>query len=559
MPTPIPASRGLNHGIGLALSGGGFRAAGFHLGTLAYLHRAGLLDQVEALSTVSGGTFAGAAYVLALIEKKPFEAFFSSFYGFLTHEVVLRKGLAGLSEEHPDVPSGRKALIISMADVYTRTLCSRPDGTPYVFGDVLDAGLPIKEIAFNATEFQTGKAFRFQTSQTRGFIGNSSIRLSRLEAAGIRLGDIVAASSCFPGGFEPIAFPFDFAWPGGKLPASLKTQFERGGAPRPIALMDGGVYDNQGFDSLLLAERRDRNNLDPGETPETDALGLLVISDVDKAHETLYDFPSVDIGSPITLNTVNRISQAMLLVATVYGALLGYRFFDRAASLDVLEALLLGLPFVLVAAMAIIIFWVRRQARAAIRRVPHADRALWSDIKGLTLTQVVEMGVARMASLFALSSRVFMKRIRQMGYDLLYESPEYAGRQLSTLIYDLTPENPQYRYLRTGFLDPTPTLRRVIGVAAGLPTGLWFEAEYELPCLVATGQATLCYNLMKYIAANYELAGAKVENEDAPRMPMTPDIQALWDRLEADWRALNDDPYALLTPLAGAMPVRPPR
>ena len=52
--------------VGLALSGGGFRAAFFHLGVLAQLARRGLLREVEVLSTVSGGSIIGAYYNLHL-------------------------------------------------------------------------------------------------------------------------------------------------------------------------------------------------------------------------------------------------------------------------------------------------------------------------------------------------------------------------------------------------------------------------------------------------------------------------------------------------------------
>jgi predicted acylesterase/phospholipase RssA len=50
----------LNGKVGLALSGGGFRAAFFHVGVLARL------ADVEALSCVSGGSILGALYYLEL-------------------------------------------------------------------------------------------------------------------------------------------------------------------------------------------------------------------------------------------------------------------------------------------------------------------------------------------------------------------------------------------------------------------------------------------------------------------------------------------------------------
>jgi predicted acylesterase/phospholipase RssA len=50
--------------IGLALSGGGFRAALYHIGVLARLAEMDVLRKVEALSCVSGGSIIGAHYYL---------------------------------------------------------------------------------------------------------------------------------------------------------------------------------------------------------------------------------------------------------------------------------------------------------------------------------------------------------------------------------------------------------------------------------------------------------------------------------------------------------------
>src|SRR3569833_1418467 len=58
--------------FGLALSGGGYRAAGFHLGTLRKLHELGLLEKVAVLSTISGGSITGAALCLS---SKPYPTF----------------------------------------------------------------------------------------------------------------------------------------------------------------------------------------------------------------------------------------------------------------------------------------------------------------------------------------------------------------------------------------------------------------------------------------------------------------------------------------------------
>ncbi|HSD18439.1 MAG TPA: patatin-like phospholipase family protein [Anaeromyxobacter sp.] len=59
--------------LGLALSGGGFRASLFHLGVLSRLAELDLLRQVEIVSTVSGGSILGGLYCLEvknLLEAK---------------------------------------------------------------------------------------------------------------------------------------------------------------------------------------------------------------------------------------------------------------------------------------------------------------------------------------------------------------------------------------------------------------------------------------------------------------------------------------------------------
>ncbi len=50
--------------IGLALSGGGFRASLFHLGLFRFLRAAGILSQVTHITSVSGGSIFAAHLVL---------------------------------------------------------------------------------------------------------------------------------------------------------------------------------------------------------------------------------------------------------------------------------------------------------------------------------------------------------------------------------------------------------------------------------------------------------------------------------------------------------------
>ena len=52
--------------IGLALSGGGFRASIFHLGVIRHLEELGIMKKVSVISSVSGGSIIAAYYVIEM-------------------------------------------------------------------------------------------------------------------------------------------------------------------------------------------------------------------------------------------------------------------------------------------------------------------------------------------------------------------------------------------------------------------------------------------------------------------------------------------------------------
>ena len=71
--------------IGVALSGGGYRVVAYHIGTLRALHHLGLLDNVDVLFSVSGGSITAAYYAL---HKDDYEDFEQSFIKGLSRGVL---------------------------------------------------------------------------------------------------------------------------------------------------------------------------------------------------------------------------------------------------------------------------------------------------------------------------------------------------------------------------------------------------------------------------------------------------------------------------------------
>lgn len=270
--------------VGLALSGGGFRAAFYHLGVLARLAEIDALRHVEVLSTVSGGSIVGAHYYLELkqlLEVKPDDSISREDYIAIVRRVQehffkgVQKNLrmrilsslrsnvkmlftSSYTRSHRIGELYEQEIYSKVADGNSsctpRTMLSlllRPHGVeekkefkPRQKNWLRCAKVP--ELVVNTTSLNSGHNFQFTASwmgEPPGLTGaevDMNLRHRRLyyseapkdDLREFRLGYAVAASSCVPGLFDPLEI--DGLYPG-----------------RIVRLVDGGVHDNQGVAGLL--------------------------------------------------------------------------------------------------------------------------------------------------------------------------------------------------------------------------------------------------------------------------------------------------------------------
>jgi hypothetical protein len=556
--------------IGLSLSGGGYRAAVFHLGTLAYLHRIQLLPQLRRLSTVSGGTFVGAKYIFSLIEKKDFVAFFQDFYQFLSQARLIQAGLQELSQGSVRVPSGQRKLITALANVYEATFLKDEFGKAYTLGQMLDADISVQEVIFNAIEFQTGSAFRFQKSVSPlAPIGNRYFSIPKAEARKIRIADIVAASSCFPGGFEPMAFPDDFVWSDDRqVPDAVRQAIQKrqaafrqphtkdsqtkdsqtkdsqtkdspkGSNDSPsdgvIALMDGGIYDNQGTESLFMADDRKRSG----------KLDLVIISDVDPTNQEIYSYPQRT--TPPGLLTIGQLAWLIwfFFIACVLtlGSILYELWCEITQGTFVFQQHFFSalMPLMLAALVSGALWYGWQFFRQVLNDIPQVQFDGWQPLKMLKVNEAIYFVELRLSSVLVLTSSIFMDRIRSLNDRQVYLQPGYQGKLISNRIDRLIRRSVNV----PGVSEPTEALQAIIQDAVKMPTTLWFDLEpakqkAEIEALSIAGQATICFNLMQYIHEQY--------GEHPAAYP--PAIERLWETLQQDWKTLNDTPGSLLDEL----------
>jgi NTE family protein len=219
-------------GSALCLSGGGSRAMLFHAGAILRLAEIGLLEQLECVSSVSGGSITAGLLARCWAQQ-----------GGPPSEAVIRESLItpllGLSARFIDIPAFIRGTLLP-GNSPGRQFAADLDR--YLYSGFTLGELPDRpEFVVNATNLGTGVLWRF----SRSFVGDYQIGGGPRPK--LRISTAVAASSAFPPFFAPLTlrFPAGTAWPVG---AHLKV----GNLPSyrsEVQLGDGGIYDNLGLET----------------------------------------------------------------------------------------------------------------------------------------------------------------------------------------------------------------------------------------------------------------------------------------------------------------------
>jgi NTE family protein len=222
-------------GIVLCLSGGGYRAMLFHVGSLWRLNELGYLKKLHRISSVSGGSI--TAGVLGLKwSRLAFDA--QGVARAFDAEIV--KPIRRLADNTIDRASIIGGILTpgSIADKVTDAY------REHLFGSATLQDLPNDPPRFviNATSVQTGVLFRF----SKPYIADYHVGMLRNPT--VELAVAVAASSAFPPVLSPLAVELDPAlWEPKATSASPDTH--KGAFRSNVVLTDGGVYDNLGLET----------------------------------------------------------------------------------------------------------------------------------------------------------------------------------------------------------------------------------------------------------------------------------------------------------------------
>lgn len=245
--------------IALALSGGGSRAIAFHLGCLRALYRNGLLEKIDTICSVSGGSVLAALYCTHEGDFKSFEARVRAelAQGFVarsvkvaltTAEGVMALGVFGALVAERTLAAAlslalipfptRRARIKWLASSAIRRSHSRTTILRRVFAKVLqhaalsDLRDDRPKLIILACELRTKSAFYFAKD------GMGSWRLGNASSRGVSLAQAVAASAAYPVALPALDESITFT----RSASGQKSEHRE-----RVILTDGGVYDNLGL------------------------------------------------------------------------------------------------------------------------------------------------------------------------------------------------------------------------------------------------------------------------------------------------------------------------
>lgn len=264
MPTATSYSK---EAVGLALSGGGVRAAAFHAGVLQYLAEKDTLESVIHVSSVSGGSlFMGL--LLSCNE-----------YQWPTSSGYIRDVLPKVRRQLTSTSLQRTAIYrLIFNPLNWRYLLSRANVMAQAIQSQWGIDIPLRSLpdnpiwSINGTTAETGRRFRFKDGRMGDYeLGYADVR-------DIPLASAMAVSAAFPGGIGPLFIkPSHFQWHKREAWESTDGEIPREIPFEGLHLYDGGLYDNLGMEPLFDMGKQ---AIKPGGTK---AISYLIVADAGAA------------------------------------------------------------------------------------------------------------------------------------------------------------------------------------------------------------------------------------------------------------------------------------
>lgn len=248
-----PAASGPRRGTALCLSGGGFRAALFHLGATRRLDEMGVLGRLRTVSAVSGGAILANLLADPRLRWPDPQGPPARVGGFEELVAEPLRLLTGRNVRTPAMLSRLRPDRWAKADSSVTALAQQLVGAvPWWSADLRESPRGGPAILTSATEVGYGVSWLFADARSvapRGRIGDHRLGYAA-PPPGLSVADAVAASCSHPPFFAPLELDGRTLGLVGGVPGRDEPPELRDGILARIQLADGGVYDNLGLEPV---------------------------------------------------------------------------------------------------------------------------------------------------------------------------------------------------------------------------------------------------------------------------------------------------------------------
>jgi len=225
-------ARKIEGGLGLCLSGGGYRAMLYHAGALLHLNELGLLSRLDEISSVSGGSITAGILATGWISLAFDERGVATNFRDVVVEPLIAAAAKGI-----DV----KAVLLGFLPGRTASgEVARFYDCELFHGTTLQDLPERPRFTFMATNLQTCSGWRFARDYAADF------RVGRIARPRFNVASVVAASSAFPPFLSPARFDL-----GDHVVEPMEgADLHRAPFIHSAVLTDGGAYDNLALERI---------------------------------------------------------------------------------------------------------------------------------------------------------------------------------------------------------------------------------------------------------------------------------------------------------------------
>lgn len=370
-----------------------------------------------------------------------------------------------------------------------------------------------------------------------------------------------------------------------------------------IGLMDGGVDDNQGLYSAILADTRrrksDKNNgfdlimvtdvasyfMDPYLPPRPEIKGgwrkkniegilkeaAKIMVRVDKWIKIIFWLGLIMLGVSVALLVQHDegpwrnigfflLSPAIILLLLWVAALLGKRFIPQIGRLSAF----------LDASDKAVLTSLKEQLPAAGVLSDESLGSLTKYLKQARFGVLEQMLKTRLNSTLSMVMDINLKQTRRLIFDIFfgnfYGQDVWMNRRAFNVIYELSSFNKASRERSIGkkfagnaavqsvLLDGCLELNAVAEEARNMGTTLWYDhtdaKDKKMMKVVACGQFTTCGKLLEYVLDLEQTMKEEQALPEAQRtIQLSPEDKVIFERikeqLESDWDVFKTEPYFL--------------